>query len=568
MFLNNTSKNQYDYEFKLILFSIFLLFIFKLVVIKDPGLIITTFIFESLIFLLIFLLFYKFRNRTADFIFYIFYFVHFITSILNTYYIQDILFRKLSLLSLDWGSILFFIKNILPLNLMIVFVFAIIILLTVPRFVKINFKFNKYLCNKNYILSIILIIFFLVIIPLISGDHFTSPYVNSFRSINFTKQEVNVYDYQVLEDINYDSDFNYLFSEIEYPDSNMILDYNRVLVFVAESLPTNKFELELKLGDEDNFFNKVKDKSIFFDNYSTNNQDSRTAVMSMLSGIFIPYESYRHADWYGLYAKKVLNKNNLVDYFNSKGYSTEFMISSIETPIVGAYYNWQVNHNIDDKEEYNKFNNNNICMHVLEYQYGCEDMDLLDDLKDLLKNKDKLFFMQEFIFGHNQDYLSLSGMNRTQYYSSYLNKVYTFLEYEDLLDGTLIVFVGDHGSKEYNTIRLDTGYKVPLVLVSNNFESKIISKPYSHINFPEILYSVVLDNNKSNLEFPKIDVNYVLFYGSTSSNLFGFSKDRSYAIYNITLNPIVETYANISENDADYMYNLIYNYKKYFDIQK
>jgi hypothetical protein len=466
---------------------------------------------------------------------------------------------------MNYSVILFFLKNILPINLVVDFIFIIVLSFIIPKIIPFKININKYLKSKSFWIYFVLLVFVIAIIPFIFNSKFTSPYLNSFNGLN--KVELEIYNSNKLNTIDYSEDFDNLFKEIDYLDPNSSLKYKKILVFIAEGLPFNDFKKELDSNNSTRFFTKYKNQEIMFNNYYTNNQDSRTAVISMLSGVFIPFEAYTDLDWHDLYFDKILKRNNLVNYFNDINYSTQFVISSVELPAIGFHYNWQKQITIDDKNKFNFFKKDNICLHVLEYQHGCEDKVILDKVKDTIKNTDNLFLVQEFIFGHSNIHLELAKMNRTQYYDLYIGEIYDFLEQEQLLDDTLIVFVGDHGSKNYHTMRNYKGYSVPLMFMSNKLNFKVVSGIYSHINFADILYSVIKDDNCSEIIVPKNNLDYTLFYGSTNSNVVGFVNNKGLsAIYDATSNSVIKLYDdNMDFDEINYMYNLIYNYKTYFN---
>jgi hypothetical protein len=575
----NNLKITFNYKLRLIIFTIVLLFIFKLIVISDFFQIISTFAFETSIFLLLYIIDFKIKKVWSSILFYILYLFHFFISLINTYFIKDILFRKYSLLSIDLDLVNYFLSEVVPINLIIIFLFAVLVLFIVPYFINFKLKTIQFFKLKSSLLIIILLLI-IIFIPLICKDNFTSPYINTIQSSIKFREPVELYDLSKLNHIDYSFDFENLFKEIDYPNNDNNLKYKKILVFVAEELSFNSFEEELNKNNSNNFFSKNLYNSIIFNNYYTNNQDSRTALMSMLSGIFIPYEAYRNNNWTDLYLYKILNKRNLVNYFNSINYSTQFVISSIEKPTVAQNYSWNKTITIDNKNQYDFLSKDFVCLHILENQHGCEDKVMLDKLKFTIKHTNNLFLVQEFIFGHNKEYLNLTKMNRSEYYSFYINEIYSFLDQENLLDETLIVFIGDHGSKEYFTMRHTDGYKVPLVFISNKLNYNLVFDNYSHINFADILYSIIIDTNSEQIEIPKNNLDYILFYGSTNSNVFGYLKNNkntknnsiyksNFAVFDTTINPVIESYnSNNHFYEINYMYNLIYNYKRYFELRK
>jgi membrane-anchored protein YejM (alkaline phosphatase superfamily) len=96
--------------------------------------------------------------------------------------------------------------------------------------------------------------------------------------------------------------------------------------------------------------------------------------------------------------------------------------------------------------------------------------------------------IQEFIFGHGNDYMEKLNKSRVRYYNDYLLELYNYMQVNDLLDNTTIVVVSDHGDKGYMQKSIDS-YKIPMVVVNNNLEYKEIDDLKSHVDFKDILLS-------------------------------------------------------------------------------
>ncbi len=539
---------------KVVLVTIVVLFILKLLYIKDFLMIISTFVFESAFFLLILLLFSS-KKKILKILFYFFYLINFIISIINTYFLEDIINRRYSLYNLNSEYIGFFFKEILPIKIIFIFFVSLIFIFVVSRLLKIKIKTiclniaKKYLFVINLIILSLILCFMTFILP-----GFSHPIINTAEDIfYFSKGSIEVYNPITINKLITDSQIKELNKEIiEYPKNKIKYDY--IFLFVGETVTEQSY---LKSLEENSFFSQKKENSLYFNNYYTNNQDSRTALMVLLSSIFIPYESYIN-DWVQLYDQKLVSRHNLVDYFNINDYNTVFAISSIETPAIGKHNNWYNNININNKEEYDLLKDNYVCLHIEKYQRGCEDMTILPKVKEVIDSSKKLFLLQEFVFGHNTKYMSLKKQSLMEYYSNYLLEFYKYLEEKDIIDKSLIIFVGDHGSKSYKLMKKQNAYKVPLIFIGNNIKNNIDSGLYSHIDFKDLLFNNILEKYNK-----KIDNNFTYVVGATNSSFIGYIDTNGFILYN-TFKKIVVT-DTINDNKINYRYNLFYSYRKYFE---
>jgi hypothetical protein len=545
---------------KFILFTLLILLILKIIYIKDISLIISTFIFEASIFILIKLLF-DHKNLLSRIFFFIFTILNFLLLILNIYFFQDIINRKYSLFNIDLNLVSFFFKDLLPLKLIILFILSLVLIIFLSKIVKIKIYVLQTKLNRklNFLILILLLLLIICLCPIIFNN-FSHPYINTFEDMFYYKeQSLDLYDANKLNSLLTTKHINAFNKNIvEYPEDNV--KYKYILIFVGETVLEEDFNNHIN-NYKDSFFNNQLNNSIYFNNYYANNQDSRTAIMSMLTSIFIPYESYK-GDWTNLYNNKIINKKNLVDFFNIKDYNTTFVISSIETPIVGKEYNWKHNINIKDSIEYNNFKENNICLHLLEYQHGCEDLVILPKIKKEIKNSNKLFLLQEMIFGHNKEYNIKKDIDSITYYENYILEIYSYLEQENKLDETLIIFIGDHGSKAYENMKKRNSYKVPLIFINPNLKGEIDNSFYSHLDFKDLLFNNILENYNKD-----INNSFIYTIGATNSSfLTVIDKERNFILYDLDKDSVLATskYAK----DISYYYNLFYSYRNYFSSLK
>ncbi len=418
--------------------------------------------------------------------------------------------------SANWETISFLFKSIIPLKYLIILPLAIGIL------IWISFKeipYEKYFLYLSYVLVFIGFVFLIF-----------NPNTISNIYINTLTEEIQTSNYLTLE-LNYSknnlneeeiSKFN---KELREYDTYNISSNQRILVFVMEQTSYNTFWKDLsKVPNEENFFLKVKKNTHQFNNYYTNNQDSRSTIWTMFNSYLIPFECYID-NWNKKYGY-VLGKRNLIDFFNYHNYETH-VASSVTQPglLIGAY-NWK---DLTFLQEYDENNPNHLCIHSLEYQQGCEDLILIEDVKKVLR-RDNLFFLQEFIYGHGEEYENTLGLTRTEYYNKYLFQIYEFLEEENILENTTIFVVSDHGEKGYKDKSL-WNYKLPFFVISSNLNYKDINNLHFHMDFKDILLSYV-----ANESLGESEEGFII--GQTGRNEIGYVNKEGFFVGKLDENNI------------------------------
>ncbi|MGM5482717.1 MAG: sulfatase-like hydrolase/transferase [Nanobdellota archaeon] len=297
----------------------------------------------------------------------------------------------------------------------------------------------------------------------------------------------------------------------EFDDyNNHSINRDRVLIFVMEQVSYENFvDSSNMIPEKENFFNRVENDSHYFTNYYTQNQDSLTGLWSLLFSKFIPFESYIN-NWNEKFGF-VLENENVVDLFNYHNYTTTVALSQLEDSLILGAFDWDKNIFLP------KFPvNDSVCVDELEYQSGCEDVAIIENVTNSIKNDEKVFLFQEFIFGHSESYIIQSGMNRVEYYNMYLNLIYDFLEQENLVENTTIVVISDHGNKGFSSKKI-SNYKIPFIIIDSKIEHKEIGRLYSHLDFKDILISY-LDDKKG---LPP-QRNEVFIIGQTASSEFAY----------------------------------------------
>jgi hypothetical protein len=533
--------NIFTTKLKLTILILLSLLILKLFVIKDIVLILKTTIYDIIVCFLIFLIFLKTKNKILNVLFY---FVSFLNLfILSTYYyyFYSVYQRMISLSDVSFELILFLFEYIISLKYIISIIFIILILFIISKYL---FLSKKIFSNKKDLTYLLFFsIFLFLVLSIINFSY--NPYKDLF--FKFNKKAI------LLDDTNKDINLNF-FNEDKSIASykKEILKYNKILVFVGEEWMFSEFMLE-KEDLENNFFKKIENNSHMFTNYFTTNQDSRTAIFTMLSSNFIPFEAYSDKEIYNKYYSKIITKNNLVEFFNHNNYSTQFLVSAIEIPDLTYPYNWN-KVNLLSQEIYD--NKKYYCDDSFSFETSCEDLSVIDDLEKIILENDKLFLFQEFIFGHSFSHIINTKKTRTEYYNNYFLKIFNFLEKKDLLDQTIIIITSDHGSRALKEMQNYTAYNVPLIIIASDLNYFQDASLLSHLDFKDILFNYILkDYNK------KIINDSVMFVGSSKSNLFGyFTNKNDFGIINSSKNKLINYSNNDDIKNISNKYNIYYKY--------
>lgn len=535
-------ENIFNINFKLFIFGMLFLFILKLFFLKEINYILITSLYDLCIFGLLFFIFFNFKNLFFKITYYFLFYLNFFILSLYYIYFYDV-YQRGSIVNVSLETTIFLFKNIISFKFILIIVIAILISLVFSKYL---FKEEKLFITKNkiFILILLLLLVFLFLSIVLNVRY--NPYAdliyeieNNFNVISLSSPEL------LIDDINNDKTItNYSFENIKY---------KKILIFIGEEWMFSDFLYE-KESLSNNFYLNTKNNSFYYNNYFTTNQDSRTAIFSLLTSTFIPFEAYSSEKEYFSYLSKINTKNNLVDFFNYNDYNTYFLVSSIESPDIATPFNWTeiltLEKSVYDSKKY-------YCTNIFTYETSCEDFAVIDILKQKILEDENIFLVQEFIYGHSYKHIVDKKLSRTEYYNNYFLEVYSFLEHENLLDETLIIIVSDHGSRSINNLLDYEGYKIPLIFISSNITFYENFSLLSHLDFKDILFKHIL--NKDNIQ----ENDSIMFVGGTGSNIIGFlTSNNTYGIINVSSNKLLR-YSNI-DNIKEISQNY-YNY--YFTIK-
>lgn len=501
------------YPFKIVLFSAVFLFFIKLYFSGKYLPIISNSILECMILFLIYaIFFYNYGFHTKNHLFKLFfYFAFYLVMItndfiffLNSVFFNDSLIMKYPLNYVDIETIRYFFTDLVQMKYLMIFPMFILIIFLISL-IDLG-RFKRFQLYFKYIIIIFFI--FSIFILLFDYNSISNIYVNTFHEslkISDETEEIKVGNISSACDPIFEKEIT------DYKSQN-IPKNKKILVFVIEQTSFKSFFEDLKeVSEEKNFFGKVKSNTLLFTNYYTTNQDSMTSFWTMMDSRFIPFECYSN-DWTKKYGY-VLESNNLVDFFNSKDYHTH-MVSAVFLPgLIQDAHNWTNATFLRKGTNEDGF----YCLHEYEYEPGCEDNIILEDTKRVIKeNRDNgLFMVQEFIYGHGENYLENIKKTNTEYANDYLLDLYDFMDKEGLLNDTMIIVTADHGEKGYYEKEL-WNYQVPFMIIDRNIRSfKENDLLYSHLYFKDILLSYLNDKEAEPAEEE-------FFVGQTQSSEIGY----------------------------------------------
>jgi len=438
-----------------------------------------------------------------------------ITSFVYTFYIFDILSFPINIFAVNFQIISFVTSYFLSIKIIAIvlgFVFAIVL---------IPLKFPKTLNRRVLVIYSLFVVFvFLITSPRPS----VNPVLFSIRA-----EIVSVFqkDYQIkpLENIQITSTFsdnfdflNKNFDTIPKIDSH----YDKIIVLVMESVNYKDFTNVSKYKKQ-SFFTKNKSNSLFFNHYYTNNLDSYTSLLAILHSVFIPYQAYVNEQQY-LFVNK---KPNLVRFFNTNGFKTLFLTSygKQQERFIPALNEWNTVKYITDFPK--KFH----CVTSNKIETACEDFAVFDDLLEFVSENEKVFVFQELVFGHTADWEAELKITTLDYYNNYFLALFEALQKRNLLENTLLVITSDHGPRQNTQVLAN--YNVPLLFVSQNIKNQIVSDLASHLDFKDLLLSVLTDSdfNCNTEKIYTIGNSNELDYGMISdSNQYIFINNRSLTV--------------------------------------
>jgi len=290
--------------------------------------------------------------------------------------------------------------------------------------------------------------------------------------------------------------------------------FDRVIVFVMESVTKQHFDASLRDGD---FFRRTAEQQHAYLDYFSNDMDSRTGLLAMLTSRFVPYEAYTDPDVERY--KRLGQKPSLVDAMRDAGYHT--VISTAQVMAEGVVKDLKWDENLVLTEDETKvLAKDHLCFNPYRFEDSCEDRVALPRLFERLQKHEKLFWVQQLVWGHLPDYSEKTGKSDVQAYGEMIDELVAHLEEQGQLEGTLIVVTSDHGIRQRDTETLLTTYRIPLLFYAPSFERRETAALYSQIDFKDLLLNELTGAQR---EVPP--ARFALFIGPTYTSIVGAVTD-------------------------------------------
>ena len=292
--------------------------------------------------------------------------------------------------------------------------------------------------------------------------------------------------------------------------------FDRVVVLVMESVPRREFEERLgQLGPEF-FLSRQLQHAHIYTNYLTTNQDSRTGLLAMLFGSVIPYEAYSERD-----ARRYLflkERPSILESLSRLGYFTAVAASQTDVELVVFELAWGKMLILSQEEFSNpgKF----LCFNPYKFEHDCEDKILLRRMVEELSAHPRVFLLQEGVYGHIPDYYQATGKSSVQYYGEHLEELAKELERRGLWENTLLVVTSDHGIRDWDWRRRLWTYRLPLLFINPRFSRREINGLYNQSDFPALLAAELSETE------PPPGRRVSVFVGCTNSSLLGCITDQ------------------------------------------
>ncbi len=286
--------------------------------------------------------------------------------------------------------------------------------------------------------------------------------------------------------------------------------FKRVIVFVMESVTQRHFDEVMKDGY---VFRRTASRQHVYSSYFSNDMDSRTGLLAMLTSRFVPYEAYRDVD---VERYKLLGKKpSLVDVMRDNGYHTVIATAQVMEEKVVKDLPWDENLTFTEAET-KALAKDHLCFNPYRLEDSCEDRVMLPHLFERLKAHDKVFWVQQLVWGHVPNYTAMSGKSDVEAYGEMIDGLVAFLEREGLSDDTLIVVTSDHGIRERDTETQVSTYQIPLLFHATSFERRESAELHSQIDFKDLLLAE-LDPAAQ----PPPPAPFTVFIGPTYTSTFG-----------------------------------------------
>lgn len=224
---------------------------------------------------------------------------------------------------------------------------------------------------------------------------------------------------------------------------------------MLESVTAEEFEKEFMQGRSSRFYGRVAKQSLYFDNYYTNNLDSYTSLIAMLTSQQVPYRSYTDTTLY----EAVNESPNLARDFLQSGFRTSFVSTYDTQPFVPVRKEWtSILHRCDLPTQ-----GGWLTVESGRMESATEDRAAIPTILSMAKSNPKTFILQELAWGHTTAWRAKTGLTTLAYYDKYFNELLDRLVADGMWPQSLIVIVSDHGNR-FGASKV-SNYRVPLMIV-------------------------------------------------------------------------------------------------------
>ena len=264
--------------------------------------------------------------------------------------------------------------------------------------------------------------------------------------------------------------------------ANRELQANHVLLIVMEGVTSEDFEKEF-LNRKSEFYEKVKEKAAYFNQYFTTNLDSYTSLISMLTSVQVPYRAYADESLYAA----VDNAHSLTEGLHNRGYSTFFISTFEQQPFVPTRSHWDRIIHRGDLPTLDGW----VSLGISRMEAATEDRAALSTMMEFMTTSEKSFLLHELAYGHSPEWRAKTGITQLKYYDSYLTDLLGRLAAANLQSETLIVIVSDHGERSGASVA--GNYRVPLLVTGPGVRPCVDDTFYSHMDLDGIVAHYLSD---------------------------------------------------------------------------
>jgi len=253
--------------------------------------------------------------------------------------------------------------------------------------------------------------------------------------------------------------------------------YENILLIVLEGVTAKDFENEF-MKIPGGFWEKNKNNITYYKNYYTTNLDSYTSLISMLTGIQVPYRAYADESAY----TGVNSANNLARDLKNRDFKNLFISTYQYQPYVPVKNSWNQIVDMSGLKE----KGNWLTLGTNKMESATEDKAAIPFVMEYIQKNEKIFLLDELVYGHSPEWRARTGVTQLEYYDSFLTELKEKIKQAGELSKTLFVVVSDHGdrSKAFDS----ENYRVPLFLFYSENREKVNNDFLSHLDLPQLIY--------------------------------------------------------------------------------